>query len=165
MDAKEYLGQLKFLEAFIKNKIDDMQRWMDIATNKTASPGQSVWLRNSKGEMELHGLGRVQTSGNPHKMEDAIIEYVALETDELYIEEIKTAKATYNSIIQLMEKVKKWQQYDLLHKVYVQGFTLQEVADAYNLSYSWATTEHGRALNSFAKVLDKYEPGWRTEDL
>ena len=45
-------------------------------------------------------------------------------------------------------------EYDILHKVYVQYFTLDEVAEMYEKTYSWATTVHGRALRNVQKILD-----------
>lgn len=44
-------------------------------------------------------------------------------------------------------------EYDVLHKVYVQGKTLYEVADERDISYSMATTIHGRALKHLAVII------------
>ena len=46
-------------------------------------------------------------------------------------------------------------EYDILHKVYVQFFTLYDVADIYEKSYSWVTSIHGRALANVRKILDE----------
>ena len=46
-------------------------------------------------------------------------------------------------------------EYDVLHKVYVQGKTLYEVADERAISYSMATTIHGRALKNLAQIIKK----------
>lgn len=45
-------------------------------------------------------------------------------------------------------------EYDLLHRIYIQGKTMDDVADAYGKTYSWATTVHGRALKRVQNILD-----------
>lgn len=46
-------------------------------------------------------------------------------------------------------------EYDVLHKVYVQCKTLQEVAFERNISYSLTTTIHGRALKHVEGLLNE----------
>ena len=45
-------------------------------------------------------------------------------------------------------------EYDVLHKVYVQGRTLYEVAADRKISYSLATTIHGRALKHLDSLIN-----------
>ena len=45
-------------------------------------------------------------------------------------------------------------EYDLLHKIYVQYMTFEEAADTNNKSYSWVTSVHGAALNHVQNILD-----------
>jgi len=45
-------------------------------------------------------------------------------------------------------------EYDVLHKRYVQGKTLYEIADERDISYSMVTTIHGRALKHFALIVE-----------
>lgn len=45
-------------------------------------------------------------------------------------------------------------EYDVLHKVYVQGKTLYEVADERGISYSMAATIHGRALKNLERIIN-----------
>lgn len=63
----------------------------------------------------------------------------------LHIERAKIIK----TIEQLPEE-----EYDVLHKVYVQHETLQEVAAGRYISYSLAATIHGRALKRLIKIID-----------
>lgn len=58
------------------------------------------------------------------------------------------------NIIKKIEQLKPL-EYDILHKLYVQDFTLCEVAELYDRSYSWITTMHGIALKNFQRVLDR----------
>lgn len=46
-------------------------------------------------------------------------------------------------------------EYDVLHKVYVQGETLYEVAADRDISYSLATTIHGRALKRLDIIINE----------
>jgi DNA-directed RNA polymerase specialized sigma24 family protein len=46
-------------------------------------------------------------------------------------------------------------EYDVLHKIYVQDFTLQDVASLYGRRYEWATTTQGRALKRVQNILDE----------
>ena len=48
-------------------------------------------------------------------------------------------------------------EYDVLHKVYVQHKTLQEVAADRGISYSLAATIHGRALKRLETVINSEE--------
>lgn len=45
-------------------------------------------------------------------------------------------------------------EYDVLHKVYVQYLTLQEVAADRDISYSLAATIHGRALKRLESLIN-----------
>lgn len=46
-------------------------------------------------------------------------------------------------------------EYDVLHKIYFQYMTFDEVALAKNRSKSWATTVHGRALANLQNLLNE----------
>lgn len=59
-------------------------------------------------------------------------------------------------IIQTIEELPE-AEYDVLHKVYVQGETLYEVASDRKISYSLATTIHGRALKRVEAIINANE--------
>lgn len=136
MKAKDFLTQLEKLDKLIENKTVEKAQWRSIATNVTAQVG---------GE-------RVQSSGNPHKITDAINTYIDLEQeiDRFLSEQIEKKK----DIIRVIEQLNPT-EYDVLHKIYVQYKTLQEVADKYNRTYSWVTTIHGKALKNVQNILDE----------
>lgn len=137
MDAKEWLNQVKKLDLQIKNKLIEKQQWKDIALGITA---------NMDGE-------RVQSSGRKTKMADAIDKCVDMEAeiDRLVDKLIDTKK----EVIAVIEQLDSPTQYDVLHKIYIQGKSLQEVADSYGMSYDWATTTHGRALRNVQDIRTK----------
>lgn len=135
MDAKKFLQQLKKLDYMITNKIIEKEQWMTIATGTTAQMG---------GE-------RVQSSGSQQKMADAVGKYIDMEKE---IDKIIDALVdTRQDVINVIEKLNAT-EYDLLHKIYVQYMTLDDVGELYEKSYSWVTTVHGRALKNVQKILD-----------
>lgn len=131
-ESKEYLLQIQKLDCMIKNKLAEILRWKTIATGTTGQMG---------GE-------KVQSSGNPQKISCAIEKYIDLEI------EIEACVKQKREIIRTIEQLNSI-EYDVLHKIYVQDFTLQEVAEAHKNSYSWATTVHGRALKNVQTIIDR----------
>ena len=138
MKAQQYLEQVDKFEALIQNKQIEKEQWKDIALSITGK---------YEGE-------RVQSSGSKQKMSDAVNRIVLIENeiDSLIDQQIDTRLEIIKTIEQL-----KTTEYDLLHKIYIQHMTFKEVAAAKDKSVSWATTVHGRALQSLQKLLDKRE--------
>ena len=113
MNAKDFLRQIKKLDRLIENKLIEIQRWKDIANNTTAT---------------LSGE-RVQSSGNPQKIADAICRYIDLEREiNQDIDELVEAKKDVIGVIEQLNAT----EYDIIHKIYVQYLTLEDVADAYD---------------------------------
>ena len=134
--AKDFLKQLKKLDKMIENKLIEKEQWKAIATGTTAQMG---------GE-------RVQSSGSQQKMADAVGKYIDIEAEvNASIDRLIDKKKDVISVIEQLDVT----EYDLLHMVYVQYLTLEEVASIYGNSYSWATTIHGRALKNVETILDE----------
>ena len=135
MKAKAFLLQLDKLNKLIENKLIEKQQWKSIAMGT----GQGT------------DSERVQSSGNPQKMADAIARYVDIEKEiDAAIDKFVD---TRNHIISVIEQLPVT-EYDILHKVYVQGIELADVAAASGKSYSWVTSKHGRALKAVQDILD-----------
>lgn len=136
MKAKEYLLQIRKYDNLIQNRLEEIY----ILKEKAKMIG------NISNDTE-----KVRTSKNINVMQDTIVDYVQKE------EELKVEISKYwekrAEVIQCIEKLKNV-EYDFLHKVYVQKKTLQEVADSYERTYSWATTIHARAIKSLQVILD-----------
>lgn len=135
MRAKAFLSQLDKLNKLIENKMIEKQQWQSIALGI----GQ-----RTDGE-------RVQSSGSQQKMADAVVRYVDIEAEidaaiDMYVDK-------KNHIISVIEQLPVT-EYDILHKVYVQSIPLDEVAVAFNKSYSWVTSKHGGALKAVQDILD-----------
>lgn len=154
MKAKEFLEQVRKLNVLIENKLAEIAQWKAIATSATAG-GTDVVINGKVQQMD-----KVQSSGSQQKMADAVIHYVDLEAEiNADIDLLIDSKKDVLKVIEQLEADK----YDLLHKVYVQGFTLDEVALKYGFSYSWATTLHGRALKDVQIILDEREEMYSNE--
>lgn len=135
MKAKDYLQQVNKIDAIIKNKLIEKNQWMAIATSTTAY---------SDGE-------RVQSTGSKQKMADAVVRIV--EMQEEINEYIELLVDTKESILKTIENLPTI-EYDILHKVYIQGMNLYNVALYYDKTYSWVTTIHGRALKHVQDIIE-----------
>ena len=133
-EAQEYLAQVDKLNAMIENKMAEAAQWRGIALGITS---------HSEGE-------RVQSSGGGQKMSNAIDRVVDLEAEINAL--IDTLIDTKQDIIKTIEQLNAT-EYDVLHKRYIQGMTFDEVGAAKGKSKSWATTVHGRALQSLNGIL------------
>lgn len=136
MNAKEFLLQIKKLDKLIENKLAEIRQWKDIANNTTV---------NMSGE-------RVQSSGNHDTTANAICTYLDMEAE--LQKDVERLIAIKKDVINVIEQLNAT-EYDVLHKIYVQGFTLQEVASLYDRRYEWASTTQGRALKHVQNILNK----------
>ena len=152
--AKEFLGQIKKINVMIENKLAEVEHWKSVALGIVPS-GTDVKINGVVQQMD-----KVQGSGSQQKMADAINKYVDLEAE--INDDIDKLIDTRKNIIETIELLEA-EKYDLLHKVYVQGFTLDEVAAMYDFSYSWATTLHGRALKDVERILNEREKQHETD--
>ena len=136
MNAKDFLLQIKKLDKLIENKLAEVARWREIANNTSVNMSSE----------------RVQSSGNHDMVANAICAYLDLEREiDQNIDELVNTKKDIISVIEQLHAI----EYDILHKIYVQDLTLQDVASLYDMSYNWATTTHGRALKNVQNILDK----------
>ena len=149
MDAKKYLQQARKLEKMIRNKLIEIAQWKAIATGTV---GQS------DGE-------RVQTSGSQDKMANAVCMYSDIEKE--YNRCLAELRQSKDEIVHTIEQLPAT-EYDVLHKVYIgvvkkdkkgreytEYLSLEDVAEIYDKTYSWATTVHGRAIKEVQKILDE----------
>lgn len=91
-------------------------------------------------------------------MADAVCRYVDMEKEiDADIDRLVDAKREVIEVIEQLSAV----EYDVLHKVYVQYMTFDQIADIYDRSYSMITTIHGRALKNVQKILeDRKDETW-----
>lgn len=151
MKAKVFLNQLTKLDTMIENKMIEREQWKAIAEGVTAG-GTSVIVLDKKGRQQLHNMEKVQSSGNPQKMADAVHKMIEIDAEiDLCIDKLIEAKKDVLSVIEKLSAA----EYDIIHKIYVQHISLYEVAAMSKRSYSSITTLHGRALKSVQNILDE----------
>ncbi len=134
-NAKAFLKQYGKIERVLANKVIEKQRWEDIARSVTASPD---------GE-------RVQSSGKPNKMADAVARIVDIEKE---IDGV-TAQLdqTRKDILCVIERLPT-KEYDVLHKCYIQGMTNGEIAELAGRGYSWAAMNKFRGEIKVQQMLE-----------
>lgn len=136
VQAKEFLSQIYRLDKMIENKIAECEKWETIAQSITA---------HSEGE-------RVQSSGNPQKMEAAICHCVDLER-EIY-ETVGRLASVQKEVVGVIEQLEDTLQYDILHKRYVQYKSLTEIAIETRYSYQYIVEVHKKAVNKVQEYLN-----------
>lgn len=136
LNAKEFLLQVRKYDYLIQNRLEEI-----CMLKEKAKMLGSVSIAEEK----------VCTSKNVDIMQDALVDYV--QQEEKLKEEIAQCWEKRAEVIEYIDKLGNI-EYDLLHKVYVQGKTLYEVAYMNDRTYSWATTVHGRALKNLQAILD-----------
>lgn len=132
MTAEEYLDQIKKIDSMIKNRLRDHARWVEVAD----------------------GLGgafdgeRVQSSRNLHRGADAIGNYIDIER------EISALKRERQEIINTIERLPST-EYDLIYKLYVEDYSMKELAYSKKKSYDWVKFKKKRALMLIQSMLDR----------
>lgn len=139
MKAQEYLGQLEAIEIRIQNIKFDILQLKDLALSITPA---------YEGE-------RVQASGNLQRTASAVDRWVDKERE--MNEAIDRLVDLKLEIAGTIEHLKKPKESGVLHMLYIQKKSFKEIAAAYDKSVSWATSIHGRALQSLQKELDARE--------
>ena len=138
MNATEFLKQIKKIDSMIENKLAEANQWRAMAHNITS---------NMSGE-------RTSSTPNPRRTEEAIAKYMDLEREARQCRaSLIAAKQDIISTIEQLNAI----DYDVLHKLYIQDWTLQDVASKYGHGYTWATTVHKRAKENLQKILDERE--------
>ena len=138
-EVKEYLRRIHDINNRIRNKhfekAEHHALMMDIATSITA---------NVSGE-------RVQSSGSKQRMADTVTNKLTyIQKIEKKIAELEAEKEEIFFTIELLPN----DEYDIIHKCYIQNMLLKQVALARNESYSSTTTTHGIALNRLGKIIE-----------
>lgn len=154
MRAKEFLNQVKKLDRVIENKRNEKERYLELALNTAAGAAPDTGVK-------------VQSSGSQSRMADAVDRSIDIGREiDAALQRLFAARQQIVSVIEQLDTA----SYDLLYKVYFgeaitdkQGrkrfvyMSLQDVADMYDKSYSWATSLHGNALSRVQKIIDGME--------
>lgn len=131
MKAITYLERIKKIDSMIRNKIRDYDRWVGVAEGLGGA---------SDGE-------RVQSSRNLHRGADAIGNYIDIEA------EIRSLRRERQEIIETIERLPST-EYDLVYRLYVQDYTMKEIAYQLGKSYELVKLKKRRALQLVQALLD-----------
>lgn len=140
MTDREYLSQLKNIDRRIKDKLEEEQKWRDIATNTTSK------LSDMK----------VQTSKDPDPMGTAITKAVQYQREcaELAVQLVDLK----NTITMQIDNVGDDKTYNILKMLFVQGKDYSEVAVELKRSYRHTVREIDTAIKKFG---DKYRDTYK----
>lgn len=136
MDINKYLEDIQLIDSKVANKRYDADMWREIA-QATAS--------------KVEG-DRVQSSASQQKTANAVAKYVDIERE---IEELLREK---DKFIERIEQLPKY-YYDIMHKIYLQGYTLKQTHLSMGKSYSWATANHGKAKKELKMLIEREKHG------
>ena len=136
MRARYFLEQYSKLNKMIANKEKEAAELRAAATGTTSR----------------FGTERVQTSGNPDKMADAIDKYVTLEKE--ITADIDRLIDIKKDIIAVLEQLNA-KQYELLYTRYVDDLPLKAIAGQKKCSYDSIRAAHRRAIKSVQRILDE----------
>jgi hypothetical protein len=134
-EAERFLGQYEKQKYILINKLDEIQRWDDIAMHITASMG---------GE-------KVQTSGAKSPMANAV-ECCVDAKDEI-AGEVVCLRDKQKRVLEVIESLDNPTEYRVLHDMFIKGKTHEEIAEEYGHDYSWSTTTVGRAKKNVWRLL------------
>lgn len=140
MRAKDFLQRVGKIDRLILNKTDEIERWRTMAESTTAP---------------ISG-DRVQSSSDQQKMANAVINMVTID-DELTAE-IDQLKQARRDVIAVIEKLNA-NQYDIMHKIYIQGMTFQQVADLKGRTRGAISNMHRKAIKNVQAILDGRDNG------
>lgn len=135
--AQKFLERVEMIDTVIENKLIEQRQWKELAMNITANMG---------------GEKVKSSSTSTSKMEDAVIECIAME-DEIAAAVDRLVEEK-RKVVRTLEQLNSPTEYRILHMRYIQYIPLADIADRMDKEYTWVTTTHGRALKSVEKLLD-----------
>lgn len=140
MTAKEYLLQIKQLNAQIKNVEDEIHSLRE----------KEISIRTSWPDGQPHGSGTTDPTGEMAvRLADQLLD---LEETSLRLQTALWRKR--NEILETLGKVKTAEHNRLLYLRYVQSETWEQIAVDMHYTYQWvAGPLHGNALLELEKIL------------
>ena len=134
-EAKEYLQKIRWYDALIDSKLEELTMLECMATKITPTLN------------DIGGSG----GGVKDKIGDAAAKIVDLRT--AINKDIDDFVALKREASDLLKQVKNPEYYKVLHKRYFQYKGLEQIAAEMNYSWRWTRKLNGRALQAFGEVL------------
>jgi len=138
MTTKEYLGQMRNMDRFIKDKLEEAEKWRAIAENMTGNLNDIC----------------VQTTKQSDKMANAVIKLVDLirESDEEALSLINT-KNNITKQIDELHKMGHDREYMILKSYYIHGRSLAYIALDSHYSYKQTKRNYEKAIIKFESIF------------
>lgn len=134
MTAREYLWQLKNIDKRIEDKMEEAQRWRDIAENVTSKVSKD----------------KVQTTPKPDKMADAIVNAVQYEQES---EELARRLAEFkNKVIHMIDAIDDIRYYDILKMFFVRNMKIVDIRSSLDRSDRHVRREIDKSIEYFGKM-------------
>lgn len=137
MNAREYLWQLKNIDKRIEDKMEEAQRWRDIAENVTSKINKD----------------KVQTSPKPDKMADAIVNAVQYEAES---EDLARRLAEFkNKVIHMIDAIDDIRYYDILKMFFVRDMKIVDIRSSLDRSDRHVRREIDKSIEFFGKIYSE----------
>lgn len=138
MTTKEYLGQMRNIDRFIKDKLEEAEKWRAIAENMTGNLNEIC----------------VQTTKQPDKMANAVVRLVDLveESDKLALDLINLKEKITNQIDEL-HRLGFNVEYTILKSYYVHERSLAFIALDSHYSYKQTKRNYEKAIRRFESIF------------
>lgn len=135
-DAKAFMGAVKLYNAHIENRLAEIEKLDDMIKRVTGAIREDA------------GCGG---SGPKDKIGDAVAIIVDLKKQIRY--EIENYKDKRNEVTAILDQMRNADQVKVLHKLYFQDQSWEEIAKSMNRSERSAQNIHGKALIEVQKLL------------
>lgn len=134
MNTREYLNQIQRYDRVIRNKYVELEQLESHAT----------------GLISFSYGDRVQTSGSQDKIGDLVAKIVDLQSE--IADDTNEYLEKKTQVIKTIDSVKNSVLYDILFKKYVEGKTLDIIADEIGYSYQRIKELHLSAIATVKKI-------------
>ena len=138
MTTKEYLGQMRNVDRFIRDKLEEAEKWSTIAEKTTGTLNEIC----------------VQSTKQPDKMANAVVRLVDLveESDQLALKLINLKELITRQIDEL-HKMGYNMEYTILKSYYVHERSLAYIALDSHYSYKQTKRNYDKALRRFESIF------------
>lgn len=137
-DIKRYLLRIRDYDGRINAKLEELAHLKSMVTKITPT---------------LHDDSSSGTAGSSDKLAEAVAKIVDLESEiNIDIESYVNAKREISKIIDMVSDA---DQLQVLHKRYIQGKTLEQIACEMNMTYRNVCYINGKGLQSVNAILKK----------
>ena len=135
--TRAYLGQLKTIDGRIKCKLEEAERWRDIAENRSGHIG----------------LVKVQSSPTPDKMAEAITKAIEYERESRMLAE--QLVNTKHALIKQIEDIGNDRYYLVLNMYFIRNMKYKDIQNEMDCTFNNVKKSLRDAIASFGEKYEK----------